>query len=109
LPTGLRKNALLEWFCVYGALSYNVELKKLQFDKAKITQQAIGESKPFWEFKPETECKVIDLDKAIADLVRRVLKRKTEIDAAKAIIANYISDDKIDEDHLKALQAIVPI
>lgn len=107
LPTGIRKNALLEWFCTHGALSYNVELKKLQFDKAQTTRQAAGEAKPFWEFKPETECKAFDLDKSIGDLVRRALKRKSEIDAAKAIDASFTSDDKISENHLKVLQTLV--
>lgn len=109
VPSEVRKNALLDWFCAHAALSRNEDLKKLCFDKTQSTKQAAGEAKPFWEFKPETEYKVLDLDKSIADLVRRVLKRKAEIDAAKAIDSNYTTADKINEVRLKALQALVTL
>jgi len=99
LPNGVRKNALLDWFCAHGAVTFNDETRKLMFDKTQGTRQLAGEATPFWEFKPEAEYKAFDLDKAIANLLKLADKH----------LAKPNSEDKIDLDKVAKLKALAPV
>jgi len=107
MPVGIRKNALIDWFCAFGAVSYDEEAKKLRYDKAQATRQLAGEAMPFWEFKPELEYKPFDFRKELANLINKAVKRQQEIAEAKVKDALYEAPDKIDPERLKALQALL--
>lgn len=99
LPAGVRKNALRDWFCAFGAVSYNDETKKLRYDKEQSTRQLAAEAKPFWEFKPEADYKAFDFNKALADLLKRTQKHLDEKNALDVLPTPEI---------LQALKALAP-
>jgi len=99
LPNGVRKNALLDWFCAHGAVEFNDETRKLMFSKTQKTLQLQAEAKPFWEFKPEPAYHAFDLDKAISDLLKRAEKHAEAKD----------NRDTIDMERLAKLKALAPV
>jgi hypothetical protein len=109
IAASTRKNALIEWFKAHGECEWNARNKCFDFMKNAETLQAEAEALPFWEFKPELKPKYneIDFDKSLEDLLKRAIKRQAEIEAAKAKDADYVSPDKLNVDHIKAVQELL--
>lgn len=74
IPSGMRKNALRDWFIAMGKFTWNSETKTLDFDKQKATLLEEAIVTPFWTFKPEAEYVPFDLTKAINALLAKAKK-----------------------------------
>lgn len=92
--TGMRQNALIEWFITFGPLDYDAEGETFTFnrdkrDAIKATLDKDGShlpyarkmmSNPFWEWKPEAKYKPFDLKAIVAKAIATAAKRKTKHD-----------------------------
>lgn len=107
LPKSGRKNALIAWFEAYGEMLFDGKDKEMKFCKDTTTEQDKAELDPFWKFVPEPAYHALDLNAAVAKLVKEAIKRNEAILAEQKKNPNYSTTDKIDADTLKGLQALV--
>lgn len=98
LPEGMRKNALLDWFCAHAAVTFNEETKKLMFDKAQNTHQIKGELTPFWLFKVEGEYKAFDFNAELTKLLAKAERHMT---------TNKHAADKLDINQITKAKELV--
>lgn len=105
---GYRNQSIARWFATYagfewdgGKFSYTrTKLDNGDEDAATVYQAAKAE--PFWKLDPPKEVKAFNLDAEIQKLIDKAKKRMAETDESKKS-----DEDKINADHVTALQAIL--
>ena len=105
LPQQARSNALKEYFESNSPITWDAERKAFVFSKerAKIMDatDSITQAKaiPFYTFKKEAEYKPLDLNLALAVLIKRAEKR---------LEAGLQAGDNIDPASVAAIKALIP-
>lgn len=92
---------LVNWFTVYAGFEWDEETEAFKYTKTTISKDEVVKAKgeTFEQLSPPREPKAFNLDERIKNLIRAA-KSKRE----KGIKEGF---DNINEDHLKALEAIV--
>lgn len=108
MPKSARKNAIIDWCTTFGEMAWDGKQKAVVFVKDSTTYQDKAEACPFWSFKPEPEYHAVDLDAAIAKLVKQAIKRQEEIEEKRKTDADYSTTDNIKPETLAALKALAP-
>jgi hypothetical protein len=72
MPEMARVNALKDWFCEFGPISFGEDGKTVTFVKDKATRVGDADAKPFWKFSPEPKYEAIDVVKMLASLQKKI-------------------------------------
>jgi hypothetical protein len=99
MPKGSRVNALLGFLEAFGKFTYDEENKKLGFDKSKTTDIDGAQAQSWTAFKPEPPYQGMNLEVALAALIKKANDR---------IDSDNEADD-IDSDRLQELAAIMAV
>ena len=93
LPSGWRSNAVKAWDTDEKCFVYHKNRTKISKDDARAAMDT-----PYWEFKPETEYKPLNLDDMIYALIARAEKRREQ---------GLKDGDVVPSDKIKGLKALV--
>lgn len=102
IHSAVRRQAIVNWFCAFGGMNFNKDkegVEKFTRNKSVPADQIdlkLCEEESPWDYTPEPELKAFDLDKAIAQLIKRAEKR----------LEDPTEGDKIDADKLELLKSL---
>lgn len=84
MPKGARRNALVEWACMFGKVSVNTDKKSAKdmpfvFNRAGTTDLAGAAAQPWYTFKPEkAPVEEFNLYAALANLRKQIGQAQTK-------------------------------
>jgi hypothetical protein len=99
MPKGSRVNALLGFLEAFGKFTYDEENKKLGFDKSKTTDIDGAQAQSWTAFKPEPPYQGMNLEMALAALIKKANDRvdsdneADDIDSGRlSVLAKLLND-----------------